>query len=196
MAKTRLQAGLAALFFSSVAVVPADAANLCEREMVRAARLHDVPLGILYAVGLTETGRRGSLQPYALNIDGRSVFATTLDEALAHIDAARKSGAKAIDIGCMQINHRFHADRFKSVREMLDPKANVDYAARFLKQLRMREKTWTLAAARYNAGPDADAAQKRYVCQVIANLVASGFGSWTANATAFCQRNDASPAKV
>ena len=38
--------------------------------MARAAAKHGVPLGMLYAVGLTETGRGASLAPYALNIDG------------------------------------------------------------------------------------------------------------------------------
>ena len=37
--------------------------NACEREMARAAERHAVPLGMLYAVGLTETGRGDSLQP-------------------------------------------------------------------------------------------------------------------------------------
>ncbi|HUB63362.1 MAG TPA: transglycosylase SLT domain-containing protein, partial [Methylocella sp.] len=87
---------------------------------------------------------------------------------------------------CMQINHHFHASQFPSLEAMFDPHENVDYAARFLKELRAREGSWTLAAARYHAGPDNDPAQKRYVCQVISNMVASGFGAWTANAKIFC----------
>jgi soluble lytic murein transglycosylase-like protein len=70
---------------------------------------------------------------------------------------------------------------------MFDPPTNVAYAARFLRQLKAREGSWTMAVARYHAGPDNDPAQKRYVCRVIANLVASGFGAWTTEARAFCQ---------
>jgi soluble lytic murein transglycosylase-like protein len=70
---------------------------------------------------------------------------------------------------------------------MLDPSKNVDYAARLLQELKVREGSWTMAVARYHAGPDNDPAQKRYVCRVIANLVASGFGAWTEDARAFCQ---------
>ncbi len=55
---------------------------VCEREMTRAAAKYGVPLGVLYAVGLTETGRRGTLSPYALNIEGPSVFPQTSEEAL------------------------------------------------------------------------------------------------------------------
>ena len=69
---------------------------------------------------------------------------------------------------------------------MFDPAQNVAYAARFLKELRQREGSWTLAAARYNAGPNNNPAQKQYVCTVITNMVASGFGSWTPAAKSFC----------
>jgi soluble lytic murein transglycosylase-like protein len=53
--------------------------------------------------------------------------------------------------------------------------------------LKEQEGSWTLAAARYHAGPDNDPAQKQYVCEVIANMVASGFGTWTDSARTFCR---------
>ena len=90
-----------------------------------------------------------------------------------------------IDVGCMQINHHYHADAFASVTEMFDPHKNVDYAAHFLTRLRQREGSWTMAVARYHAGPNNDPAQKRYVCAVIANMVATGFGAMTPNARSF-----------
>jgi soluble lytic murein transglycosylase-like protein len=69
---------------------------------------------------------------------------------------------------------------------MFDERLNVAYAARFLKELHAREMSWTLAVARYNAGPDNNYAQKKYVCAVIANMVRSGFGGWTDTARKFC----------
>ncbi len=155
--------------------------------MSRAAKKYDVPLGVLYAVGLTETGQKGSLHPYALNIEGPSFFAANVQDAIQRFEEARKTGAKLIDIGCMQINHFYHGSHFRSVDEMFDPHLNVDYAAQFLRELKGREGSWTLAAARYHAGPNNDPAQKRYVCAVITNMVATGFGQWTANARSFCQ---------
>jgi soluble lytic murein transglycosylase-like protein len=162
--------------------------NACEREMILAAKRYDVPLAVLYAVGLTETSRRGSLQPFALNIAGVSLFPATLVEALQQFERARKRGERLIDVGCMQINHYFHGRHFRSVEAMFDPHENVNYAAHFLRELRAREGSWTLPAARYHAGPDNEPRQKRYVCLVIANMVASGFGGWTANARAFCDQ--------
>jgi soluble lytic murein transglycosylase-like protein len=161
--------------------------NICEREMVAAAADEGIPLGVLYAVGLTETGRKGQLQPYALNVEGRSVLAASRDEALKEFRQARNEGKKLIDLGCMQINHHYHGKEFRSVADMLEPRGNVQYAARFLRELKAREGSWAMAVARYHAGPNNDPAQKRYICAVIRNLVATGFGAWTPKARKFCR---------
>ena len=155
--------------------------------MAHYARLYQVPLGILYAVGLTETGRRETLHPFALNIEGRSKFDSSRAAAITSFKTARRKGAKLIDIGCMQINHYWHRNEFKSLEEMFDPQRNVAYAAKFLRQLKERQGNWTMAVARYHAGPNNNPAQKRYVCMVIKNMIASGFGRWTRNARVFCR---------
>lgn len=161
-------------------------ANPCEAEILRASDRYGIPAGILYAVGLTETGNKGSLQPNALNIEGKAVFPRSRSAALAAFGKARGEGKTLIDLGCMQINQHYHGAHFRSVADMLDPRQNVDYAARFLADLHARHETWSMAVARYHAGPNNDPAQKVYVCRVIANMVAVGFGKWTSNARAFC----------
>nr|WP_240535398.1 lytic transglycosylase domain-containing protein [Rhizobium freirei] len=163
------------------------AAGLCEREIQSAAAKYGIPEGILYSVGLTETGRKGSLYPYALNVEGRPIFPPSENAALQVFAAARQNGAKLIDVGCMQINQYFHGENFTSVEAMFDPRSNVEYAAKFLRNLHDRHETWTMAVARYHAGPNNDPAQKVYVCRVIANLVATGYGKWTPNAATFCR---------
>ncbi|GAB6844615.1 soluble lytic murein transglycosylase-like protein [Methylorubrum rhodinum] len=161
--------------------------NICEQQMARAAARHGVPLGMLYAVGLTESGKRGSLQPYAMNIGGRAYFGTGPADVIARMGQAQREGVRLVDLGCMQINHHYHREKFASLEAMIDPAQNVEYATRFLKELRDREGSWTLAVARYHAGPNNNPAQKAYVCRVITNMVATGFGNWTPGAKAFCQ---------
>ncbi len=179
---------IAAFIFSLSAMASSAqaAGNACEGEILRAAEKYRVPPGILYAVGLTETGVKGSLQPYALNIEGKAVFARSAGDAIRSFERARSEGKKLIDLGCMQINYHYHGEQFQNLRSMLDPRQNVDYAARFLVQLKQRHGSWSMAVARYHAGPDNDPAQKRYVCRVIANMVATGFGAWTPEARRFC----------
>lgn len=161
---------------------------ICEAEISRAARETDVPVPVLYAVGMTETGQRGSLHAYALNIHGRPSFNATLSEALDVFRAAKSRGETLVDIGCMQVNHHYHRRGFQSDVDMFDPAKNVDYAARLLKKLRETEGSWTGAVARYHAGPGNPPAQRAYVCAVIRNMIASGFGAWTSQAEAFCRR--------
>jgi soluble lytic murein transglycosylase-like protein len=180
-------AGLALWSFEVAATSDAQGAAICEEYLASAAAAEKVPLGVLYAVGLTETGRKGKLHPYALNIEGRTVFASSAADAMRVFGKARRNGKTLIDLGCMQINHHYHGKEFSSVEAMLDPAQNITYAARFLRQLRQREGSWTMAVARYHAGPNNNPAQKRYICAVIRNLVATGFGGWTAPARKFCR---------
>lgn len=181
-----LLAPLLAAFISSAAAAPGDSA-VCERQMLAASQSEGVPLGVLYAVGMTETGNKGSLHPYALNIQGRTVFASSQAAALSEFFKATARGIKLIDLGCMQVNHHYHGRNFASPAAMLDPATNVAYAARYLRELRQQEGSWTMAVARYHAGPNNNPAQKQYICTVIANLAASGFGAWTPAARAFCR---------
>jgi soluble lytic murein transglycosylase-like protein len=161
--------------------------NVCEVEMAAAAVRHNIPLGVLYAVGMTESGRKGSLHPFALNVEGKTIFASSRNEALLVYARSRLAGAKLIDLGCMQINAHYHGKKFSSLEAMLDPATNVEYAAKFLNELKTQQGSWTMAVARYHAGPNNKPAQKKYICLVVGNLVASGFGSWTDEARSFCK---------
>ncbi|MGE7413360.1 transglycosylase SLT domain-containing protein [Methylobacterium tarhaniae] len=199
---TRIPAIATAAVFTCSAVAGAQAAatvsgaakaplpptnNVCEQQMAQAAARHGVPLGMLYAVGLTESGNRGSLQPYAMNIGGKAYFGASAADVIRRLGEAQASGVRLVDLGCMQINHHYHRAKFSSIEAMIDPRQNVEYATTFLKELKAREGSWTLAVARYHAGPNNNPAQKQYVCRVIANMVASGFGQWTPGAKTFCR---------
>jgi hypothetical protein len=128
-------------------------------------------------------GRWGSLQPFARKIQGPSFFAANLSEALRPFEEAQ---ARREAHRC-----RLHANRsslaveFRSLAAISGLHGNVDYAARFLKELGAREGSSTPAAAGSHAGPANDPKKKQYVCRVIINLAARGFGAWTANALAF-----------
>jgi hypothetical protein len=53
----------AVLFTFSTILYARAEPDLCEREMTQAAKKYDIPLGILFAVGLTETGIGGICMP-------------------------------------------------------------------------------------------------------------------------------------
>ena len=160
----------------------------CEREFSLAAARYDVPLGLLYAVGLTESGAKGSLHPLAVNLGGAAHYPGGIAEAVKLVDRARGSGVSLIDVGCMQINTHFHRDKFVSLEDMFDPSRNVRYGAAYLKALRDTTGSWTHAVARYHAGDDNRTAQRRYICKVIRNMIASGFGGWTPDVRRECRK--------
>ncbi len=115
----RLIVCLGAAFLSSFGTFCASASvNPCETEILRASSEYGVPVGILYAVGLTETGKKGSLQPNAMNIEGKAVFPSSRAEALRIFANAKTRGARLIDLGCMQINQYYHGSHFASISDM------------------------------------------------------------------------------
>ena len=194
---SRLPLLIAAIFISSATAAASPVANAagpelasvehaCEREIVLAAERHAVPLPLLYGVGLTESGVGGRLDPFALNIAGRSHVGLSFEEAIAQVEAARAAGEWQVDVGCMQINLHYHLRAFPSVAAVLDPQQNVDYAARFLKRLLAREGNWTTALARYHASPRRPDAQRRYVCRVLGHMVRLGFAAETARVRSHC----------
>ncbi len=162
----------------------------CERYIVGAAKKHKVPFAILYAVGLTESGSQGRLHPFALNVEGKTFFPQSEKDALRIFYNSVKSGKVLIDLGCMQINHKYHGSSFKSLSHMLSPQLNVDYAAKFLRRLKNRHGSWSIAVARYHAGDKNHAAQKKYVCRVLKNMISQKVAKATARTKKLCNTVD------
>ncbi|MFG1397339.1 transglycosylase SLT domain-containing protein [Roseixanthobacter pseudopolyaromaticivorans] len=164
----------------------ASTSNVCERELARASAIYNIPLPVLYAVGLQETGVNGHLQQYMLNIAGKDYLATSLPDAMRAFNAARAQGISLIDVGCLQVNYYYHGKKFRSVEQMFEPRLNVEVAAQELQDWRKSQGNWTMAVARYNASKQNVAGQKRYVCAVIRRLVETGMGDWTPEARTLC----------
>ena len=51
----------------------------------------------------------------------------------------------------MQINFKYHNEQFKNLNTMLDPINNIDWAAKYLKKLYKRYKSWNIAISRYHS---------------------------------------------
>jgi hypothetical protein len=128
-----------------------DIAGLCSDAAVRAAQQTGVPFDVLLAVSLVETGQGGRPWPWTVNLGGEGHWLDTAEEAEALVHLALAQGRTNIDIGCFQLNHRWHGDDFASVADMLDPEANALYAADYLSQQHARTGDWAAAAAAYHS---------------------------------------------
>ncbi len=68
-------------------------------------------------------------------------------------------GIRNIDVGCMQINLRYHPDAFENLESALDPETNARYAVTLLKRLHGAHKSWakrsgaTIPPQRNSTGP-------------------------------------------
>jgi len=139
-----------------------NAAALCDDAARTAARDSDTPLTVLLAITRVETGRGagGDLQPWpwTINQAGTGHWFDTATEAAAAAETALTDGTGNLDIGCFQLNHRWHGVNFASLDQMFDPLANARYAAAFLSDLYREMGDWPAAIAAYHsrsAGPAA-----------------------------------------
>lgn len=133
--------------------VASDPAEVCERAIRRAAVQHDVPTDLLLAIGAVESGRGSPRRPWpwTINVEGAGTWFDARAEAQSAVADARRGGSSSIDIGCMQVNWRWHGASFASIDAMFDPDANAEFAARFLRELFEESGDWMIAAGNYHS---------------------------------------------
>lgn len=160
-------------------------AGLCERVAMQVSAETGVPADVLATLTLTETGRRldGVLRPWpwAVNAEGAGTWFDDPRQALDFAAARVAAGRTNVDIGCFQLNFRWHGENFASVAEMFDPLANARYAAAFLRDLYAESGDWRAAAGMFHSRRPADAA--RYLARfddLRAHLRRDGFAGMKA----------------
>lgn len=129
--------------------------EICYRAIDRASRQLNVPRDVMLAISLTETGRRMGGQsrpwPWTVNMEGKGFWFDTRAEALAYVKKRHAEGARSFDVGCFQINYKWHHQHFRSIEDMFDPQINASYAAKFLGDLFREKGSWSRAAGAYHS---------------------------------------------
>ncbi|TDL74203.1 lytic transglycosylase domain-containing protein [Palleronia sediminis] len=140
-------------------------ADICHEAARRAASESGVPVDVLLAITLTETGRRHEGRfapwPWTVNAAGEGRWFATRHEAEAFVAKRRAQGIDSIDIGCFQINLRWHGEAFATPDAMFDPVENARYAAAFLGRLHAETGDWTRAAGAFHSRTEIHAARYR-----------------------------------
>jgi soluble lytic murein transglycosylase-like protein len=128
---------------------------VCDIAAQRAAQNTGVPIGILLSIARVETGRAVGGQfapwPWSANVSGNGYFFDSADEAIVFANDLLASGNVNFDVGCFQINLRWHSKNFGSLKEAFDPELNAAYAAQFLTELFQSEGSWAAAVAAYHS---------------------------------------------
>lgn len=146
---------LCATFVSLPVSASNQTADICKSAAQFASSRTGVPVSVLRAISLTETGRKsgGSFEPWpwTVNMEGKGVWFDTREEARSYVNQNFERGARSFDVGCFQLNYKWHGQAFASIEEMFDPAANALYAAGFLRDLFVEKGSWTEAAGAYHS---------------------------------------------
>ena len=130
-------------------------------------KMYRLPNKLLTSISLVESGviagNTVNPWPWALNVNGKSKYFDNKKDTLSFLRESLQRN-RNIDVGCMQINYKFHGHNFKNLDHILNPEENVKYAAEFLKKLFKRHKSWNEAISRYHSSEPSR--KKRYLKKV------------------------------
>jgi len=139
--------------------------SICDAVSAAAARAQNMPADALYAITLSETGRTrgGGFRPWpwTVNMEGRGFWFDTREEAYAYVMERYNAGARSFDVGCFQLNYKWHGMNFESIDAMFDPMTNATYAAKMLSGLYDEFGDWTKAAGAYHSRTETYASRYR-----------------------------------
>ncbi|MFQ5438081.1 MAG: transglycosylase SLT domain-containing protein [Paracoccaceae bacterium] len=134
---------------------PFDTPEICRAAAKKAALRTGVPYAVLLAITLAETGRMKKKEflpwPWTINMEGAGHWFQSRAKALAFAKRNFDRGARSFDLGCFQINYKWHGSGFASMEDMLDPEKGALYAAQYLASLFREKGNWTLAAGAYHS---------------------------------------------
>ena len=119
------------------------------------AQEYDVPAGILFAIALTESGRKaadGQILPYpwAMNVNGKAFYFANRAEAARRLAQLLGEG-KQPDIGLMQVNWRYHRRKLGDAKQAFDPWLNLRAGATVLRDAYRTTGDWWKAVGRYHS---------------------------------------------
>lgn len=129
--------------------------EVCDLAAEQISQETGVPVSVLKAITRTETGRKRAGKfvpwPWTVNMEGAGKWFDTTNEALAYVRANMNLGKRSFDVGCFQLNYRWHGQAFASIEQMFDPIENARYAAQFLQSLHDETGDWVRAAGFYHS---------------------------------------------
>jgi alpha-L-fucosidase len=128
----------------------------CEKVIETLEDHTDIPKNLLLSIGKSESGRilknnKHVIWPWTVNHAGKSLFFDTKKQMKKYVLKNVEKKDFNLDVGCMQINLKWHKNNFKKISDMLAIEPNVSYAASFLLQLKNKHGSWNKAIKHYHS---------------------------------------------
>ena len=128
----------------------------CEKVIETIEDLTDIPKNLLLSIGKSESGRilknnKHVIWPWTVNHAGKSLFFDTKKQMKKYVLENVEKKDFNLDVGCMQINLKWHKNNFKKISDMFAVEPNVSYAASFLLQLKNKHGSWDKAIKHYHS---------------------------------------------
>ena len=163
--------------------------DLCRAAAIRAADAGGVPRKVMLAITEVETrtkrGGQSGPWPWTVNMAGKGNWFASRAGALLHAQTALGRGETSFDVGCFQLNYRWHGHNFPSIDAMFEPATSGAYAARFLTSLHEETGDWIRAAGLYHSRTAVHAQRYReMVARAIARIEGAPPPAMTAAAPA------------
>ena len=132
-----------------------DKLKLCENTIESVELQTDIPKGLLLGIGKAEAIRKINnkyiIWPWTINHAGKSLFFDNKEQMKNYVFKNLKRKDFNIDVGCMQINIKWHKNNFKKISDMFEVNPNISYAASFLQQLKNKYGSWDKAIKHYHS---------------------------------------------
>ena len=134
-----------------------DLRTLCDTFFKKHEIRSGIPPYLLKAISLKETGRWDNNKkesfawPWTVTSGKWSHYFKSKESAIRAVKRLQLRNIKNIDVGCMQINLKYHPKAFNSLEQAFDPNSNISYAALFLTKLHKQKKSWHRSIENYHS---------------------------------------------
>ena len=119
------------LFFFIFPYTNSNSENIksCNFYTEKYGKAFNLPNNLLTSISLVESGikkeKNGfSSWPWTLNVSGKSIYFDRKEDVLNYLE--KNADKKSIDVGCMQINTKYHLNNFENVSQMIEPEQNAE----------------------------------------------------------------------
>lgn len=124
---------------------------------IKIGNKYGVPPEILYSIAYTESKAKVSYGavmpwPWTINVKGQGIYFRNANSMKSRIESLIDRGENSFDAGVMQVNWKYHKNRFRNVDELIDPIKNIEAAAQFLSELIKATGSIKAAIGMYHTG--------------------------------------------